>query len=312
MPPKKRSAAAAGGTDPAAKRKKISGSGTSVVGEPDASETHASGHPKRSSMGEPTYNAAAAKKSSAKPEVTGPSSSKTTVPAATRGRGRAQKDATAQTEEEHPPAIAMKSPRKPTGRSRKSGQTTEKATPSPNLVDTPPPAKRSRPQSMKTNGAAAPSATEPVDKSKGRTKNTKAKGKPVASKAKTLEKLDGLTANKSDGDEAEEDEGKQYWLMKAEPNSRLENGVDVKFSIDDLMNAKEPEGWDGIAKSLLQDLPSMLTWLGVRNAVARNRMRAMKKGDLAFFYHSNTKVPGVAGIMEIVEEHSIDGMPAPN
>ena len=37
-------------------------------------------------------------------------------------------------------------------------------------------------------------------------------------------------------------------------------------------------------------------------------MRAMKKGDLAFFYHSNTKVPGVAGIMEIVKEHSTDGM----
>jgi predicted RNA-binding protein with PUA-like domain len=35
----------------------------------------------------------------------------------------------------------------------------------------------------------------------------------------------------------------------------------------------------------------------------------MRKGDLAFFYHSNTKVPGVAGIMEIVEEHSIDGTP---
>jgi len=37
-------------------------------------------------------------------------------------------------------------------------------------------------------------------------------------------------------------------------------------------------------------------------------MRAMKKGDLAFFYHSNTKVPGIAGVMEIAEEHSIDGM----
>jgi len=35
-------------------------------------------------------------------------------------------------------------------------------------------------------------------------------------------------------------------------------------------------------------------------------MRAMRKGDLAFFYHSNCKVPGIAGIMEIVEEHSID------
>ncbi len=41
---------------------------------------------------------------------------------------------------------------------------------------------------------------------------------------------------------------------------------------------------------------------------ARNNMRAMKKGDLAFFYHSNTKVPGIAGIMKIVQEHSVDGM----
>lgn len=36
-------------------------------------------------------------------------------------------------------------------------------------------------------------------------------------------------------------------------------------------------------------------------------MRAMRKGDLAFFYHSNCKVPGIVGIMEIVREHSIDG-----
>ena len=36
-------------------------------------------------------------------------------------------------------------------------------------------------------------------------------------------------------------------------------------------------------------------------------MRAMKKGDLAFFYHSNCKVPGIAGYMEIVQEHSPDG-----
>jgi hypothetical protein len=36
-------------------------------------------------------------------------------------------------------------------------------------------------------------------------------------------------------------------------------------------------------------------------------MRAMKTGDLAFFYHSNCKVPGIAGIMEIVREASVDG-----
>jgi len=35
-------------------------------------------------------------------------------------------------------------------------------------------------------------------------------------------------------------------------------------------------------------------------------MRLMMKGDMAFFYHSNCKVPGIVGTMEIVEEHSVD------
>ena len=35
-------------------------------------------------------------------------------------------------------------------------------------------------------------------------------------------------------------------------------------------------------------------------------MRAMRKGDLAFFYHSNCKNPGIVGIMKIVDEHSVD------
>ena len=35
-------------------------------------------------------------------------------------------------------------------------------------------------------------------------------------------------------------------------------------------------------------------------------MEEMKKGDLAFFYHSNCKPPGIVGIMEIVREHSLD------
>jgi predicted RNA-binding protein with PUA-like domain len=39
---------------------------------------------------------------------------------------------------------------------------------------------------------------------------------------------------------------------------------------------------------------------------ARNHMRAMRKGDLAFFYHSNCPVPGVAGVMRIVGEHTVD------
>lgn len=32
----------------------------------------------------------------------------------------------------------------------------------------------------------------------------------------------------------------------------------------------------------------------------------MKKGDLAFFSHSNCKEPGIVGTMEIVQEHSPD------
>jgi len=46
-------------------------------------------------------------------------------------------------------------------------------------------------------------------------------------------------------DEEEDDDGRSYWLMKAEPESRVEKGVDVKFSIDDLAAAKEPEPWEG-------------------------------------------------------------------
>jgi len=67
-----------------------------------------------------------------------------------------------------------------------------------------------------------------------------------------------------------------YWLMKSEP--------DV-FGIDHL-KAVKVEPWDG-----------------VRNYQARNMMRDdMKKGDLVFFYHSNTDVPGIVGIMEVVKE----------
>ena len=72
-----------------------------------------------------------------------------------------------------------------------------------------------------------------------------------------------------------------YWLMKSEP--------DV-FSIDDLKNRpKQTEHWDG-----------------VRNFQARNFMREMKKGDLAFFYHSSCPEPGVAGIIEIAREAYAD------
>jgi hypothetical protein len=38
---------------------------------------------------------------------------------------------------------------------------------------------------------------------------------------------------------------RSFWLMKAEPESRMEKGKDVKFSIDDLAAADVPEPWDG-------------------------------------------------------------------
>lgn len=65
-----------------------------------------------------------------------------------------------------------------------------------------------------------------------------------------------------------------YWLMKAEPESRMHNGVDVKFSIDDLRAASEPEAWDGkrLVNFLLSGLRSAFAngnWLGVRNSVGR-------------------------------------------
>ncbi|MEX0450706.1 EVE domain-containing protein [Spiribacter sp. 218] len=69
-----------------------------------------------------------------------------------------------------------------------------------------------------------------------------------------------------------------YWLMKSEP--------DV-YGIDHL--AAEPGGRDH--------------WDGIRNYQVRNMFRdQFKVGDQAFFYHSNTKVPGIVGVMEIVSE----------
>lgn len=49
---------------------------------------------------------------------------------------------------------------------------------------------------------------------------------------------------------------RQYWLMKAEPESRLENGHDIKFSIDDLAAKTEPEPWDGKVLPLLIIIPT--------------------------------------------------------
>lgn len=64
----------------------------------------------------------------------------------------------------------------------------------------------------------------------------------------------------------------KLWLMKSES---------AVYSIEDLRR-------DGITG-----------WEGVRNFEARNYLRSMNIGDQAFFYHSNSKPSGVAGIVEI-------------
>jgi predicted RNA-binding protein with PUA-like domain len=46
-------------------------------------------------------------------------------------------------------------------------------------------------------------------------------------------------------------------------------------------------------------------WDGVRNYQANNNMKAMKKGDKAFFYHS-VKEKQIVGIVEVVKEHYPD------
>jgi predicted RNA-binding protein with PUA-like domain len=70
---------------------------------------------------------------------------------------------------------------------------------------------------------------------------------------------------------------RHYWLVKSEP------GV---FSFRDLMA-----------------LPKKTThWDGIRNYAARNHLRAMKKGDLVFFYHSNANPAAIVGIAEVARE----------
>jgi predicted RNA-binding protein with PUA-like domain len=63
----------------------------------------------------------------------------------------------------------------------------------------------------------------------------------------------------------------EYWLIKSEP---------FKYS------------WDQFVKD------GKASWDGVRNYTARNNLRAMKKGDLCFFYHSNEgmEIVGIAKV----------------
>jgi hypothetical protein len=73
---------------------------------------------------------------------------------------------------------------------------------------------------------------------------------PAAPINDAKEPADTAPINDTNGDtapinDANGDAGTSYWLLKAEPESRIEKGKDVKFSIDDLEACKEPAGWDG-------------------------------------------------------------------
>jgi predicted RNA-binding protein with PUA-like domain len=70
-----------------------------------------------------------------------------------------------------------------------------------------------------------------------------------------------------------------HWLLKSEP--------DV-YSIDRLARDKRA------------------FWDGVRNYAARNNLRAMKKGDLGFFYHSNADPSVIVGVVRVVGEARAD------
>src|ERR1700760_1135518 len=65
-----------------------------------------------------------------------------------------------------------------------------------------------------------------------------------------------------------------YWLVKSEP---------FKYSWDQLVKDKKT------------------IWDGVRNYAARNNLKAMKKGDHVFFYHSNEGL-AIVGIAEVAKE----------
>jgi len=66
-----------------------------------------------------------------------------------------------------------------------------------------------------------------------------------------------------------------YWLFKTEPDTY---------------------GWDRLVRE------GRTEWSGVRSFQARNLMLEMHLGDRGFFYHSSTKVPGIAGIVEVARE----------
>ena len=100
----------------------------------------------------------------------------------------------------------------------------------------------------KATSVTATKATKKTGAAKGKSK--KGTDAAVGVKVNTASEKDGMRAKaKVEADQDAEDkeghDGRSYWLMKAEPESRFEKGVDVKFSIDDLRTKDKPEPWDG-------------------------------------------------------------------
>ncbi|KAL8954831.1 MAG: hypothetical protein Q9193_007064, partial [Seirophora villosa] len=127
----------------------------------------------------------------------------------------------------------------------------------------------------------------------------------------------------------DDSDGPSYWLMKAEPTSRIGKRKDVMFSINDFVNATEPEAWIGKLVSILWSwtrwtdlgiqayamppvhaLPSLHAGFmaELTSVQARNNMRSMLEGDMAFFCHWHRNTPGIAGTMQIVRAHSVDAL----
>lgn len=70
-----------------------------------------------------------------------------------------------------------------------------------------------------------------------------------------------------------------YWLIKSEPET---------YSILHLKKDRQT------------------IWDGVRNYQARNFLRQMQQGDKVFFYHSNTKIPGIVGLINVATPPVVD------
>lgn len=114
-------------------------------------------------------------------------------------------------------------------------------------VDAPSRQQKKKSDELQTEGREGGSSRQAARRGAG-AKSKRHNDVPAAKTTDVLPSDDGATdveAIPAVNPEAPRHDGEWYWLMKAEPETRLENGVDVSFSIDDLRSKTSPEGWDG-------------------------------------------------------------------